>query len=258
MISTVRVEPSGRRRWAPIVPNFSPCVHTASPQPRSSALTSRRPGVGRQVEVELDPVGADQQVAHRAADEVQAVAGRGEPLGQRGQLVEDRGEAFGDHDAAEGYVATRSHRQRWRSRRRAATTRCGRRPRPRRPDHPSSGASGDDRRAGERAEHGRRARRQGVEVVAALEHRHAPPGRDERQGPRREQARSRRRSGRARSAGRRGGRRTRPRSAATSARSARPPGRRPRRRPAGRRRPSRPAAAGCSSSCPVRRRCRSR
>ena len=45
-------------------------------------------GVGAEVEVVAEP--AEQRVAHRTADQVQLVAGRGEPAAQ---LVGDRGDA---------------------------------------------------------------------------------------------------------------------------------------------------------------------
>ena len=142
VISTVRIVPSGRRRWAPIVPNRSPWVHTASPQPRSRALTSG--GRASVVRSKSCPtaVAADEQVADGATDEVQPVAGRGEPLGQRGQLLEDRGEAFGHHDAREGYVAVRRPRRWAISGHGAATRPPGRRRRPPAPGPPLLGASG--------------------------------------------------------------------------------------------------------------------
>ena len=73
-------------RRAPTVPNAMPVSHTASAQPSSSGEHRGRVRVGGEVEVGLlGP--AEQGVAHGAADQVELVAGRGEP-GR--ELVGDR------------------------------------------------------------------------------------------------------------------------------------------------------------------------
>ena len=232
-------------------------------------LDLRRAGVGGEVEVVAGRLDAEQEVADRPADEVEPVPGRGEALGQRRQLGEHGGEAGGDHAAgqARGEPARvrRAGRRgsvdvpaRWHGQ--TCGNQCARdagrrrRGRGRRCSAPRARTS----TPAQRAEHAGGAGRQGVEVVAALEHRQRPPGRHHRHRPARQQRVVAGASGRARSAGRRGGRRSRPRSAATSARTARRPARSPRRTRAGRRRRSRRPAAGRSASCRRRRRSRSR
>ena len=56
-----------------------------------------RPGVGGEVDVGPVEVEPEQQVSHDPADEVETVAGRGEPLGQRPRLVQDGPKPLGDH-----------------------------------------------------------------------------------------------------------------------------------------------------------------
>ena len=53
--------------------------------------------VGGGIEVVVVALVADQQVAHRATDQVQAMPGGSKPFGERGQLVEDRPKAVRDH-----------------------------------------------------------------------------------------------------------------------------------------------------------------
>ena len=58
------------------------------------------PGVGGEVEVETvdhGTIAGDEQVADRAADQVQAVPGRGETFGERGQLGQNGREAVRNH-----------------------------------------------------------------------------------------------------------------------------------------------------------------
>ena len=57
-------------------------------------------GVGGEVEVEVLARVVDQQVADAATDQVQAVPGGAEPVGERRQLGEHGGEAVGDHGPA--------------------------------------------------------------------------------------------------------------------------------------------------------------
>ena len=131
------------------------------------ALGLGRPGVGGAVVVAGD-VAPEQQVAHGPADEVELVAGGDEPLGERLQLGQHRGEAFGDH-----------------GRRRLGVD--DRRPQldvppppPPRPDRRWSAGSGRTSTPGQRAEGGRRRVGQRLEVVAALEEGHEPAGGHER------------------------------------------------------------------------------
>ena len=86
-------------RWAPIVPNFSPWVQIDVGPPVEAALDVGRAGVGGQVDVGVGRCGADEQVADGAADQVQVVSRRREPLGQRRQLGEQGREAVGGHDS---------------------------------------------------------------------------------------------------------------------------------------------------------------
>jgi hypothetical protein len=58
----------------------------------------RRAGIGGQVDVEVTSPGADQQVTHGAANEVETMTRGREPLGQRRQLGEHGREAVGDHE----------------------------------------------------------------------------------------------------------------------------------------------------------------
>jgi hypothetical protein len=69
-----------------------------APQQRLDLVGS---GGRRQVAVVRRIGDAEQQVTDRTADEVQPVPGGGEALGERRQLVEDRGEASGDHGPRE-------------------------------------------------------------------------------------------------------------------------------------------------------------
>ena len=58
------------------------------------------PSVGREVEVETvdhGTIAGDEQVADRAADQVQVVPGRGETFGERGQLGQNGLEAVRNH-----------------------------------------------------------------------------------------------------------------------------------------------------------------
>ena len=73
---------------APIVPNSRPVSQIASAQPLTSGERLLGVGVGAEVEVVAEP--AEQRVAHRAADQVQLVAGGGEPAAE---LVGDGGDA---------------------------------------------------------------------------------------------------------------------------------------------------------------------
>ena len=83
-----------------MVPKRSPCSQIACAQPSRQRLHLRRPSVGGQVEVELVGGLAEQQVAHRAADEIELVTAGSKALSQRGELGEHGGEAFRDHRGA--------------------------------------------------------------------------------------------------------------------------------------------------------------
>ena len=63
-----------------------------------AALDLRRAGVGGQIEIEVVAPRRDEQVAHRAADEIQPVSGIAEPSRERRQLAQDGRQTFGDHD----------------------------------------------------------------------------------------------------------------------------------------------------------------
>ncbi len=58
-----------------------------------------RTGVGGQVEIEVVAPRPDEQVADRAANEVQAMAGLAESCSERGQLVQHGQQTFGNHGA---------------------------------------------------------------------------------------------------------------------------------------------------------------
>ena len=73
---------------APIVPNSRPVSQIASAQPSMIAQRLLGLGVGGEVQVVAEP--AEQRVAHRAADQVQLVPGRGEPAAE---FVGDGGDA---------------------------------------------------------------------------------------------------------------------------------------------------------------------
>ena len=87
------------RRAAPMVPNSRPVSQVASAHPCSSFERLVGVRVGGEVEVVAEP--AEQRVAHRTADQVQLVAGGGEPAAE---LVGDRRDPqqFGDGAALGG------------------------------------------------------------------------------------------------------------------------------------------------------------
>ncbi len=68
--------------------------------PFETRLDVRRTGIGGQVEVVVGPPAVDEQVTHGAADQVQAMPGRPETLGDRIELAQDGGEALGDHSTS--------------------------------------------------------------------------------------------------------------------------------------------------------------
>ena len=82
-------------RAAPIVPNSAPVVQIASAQPSRIASVSSGRALGGEVEIVAEL--AEQGVAHRAADEVQFVAGGGEA---HTDFVGDRGDAHQLRDGA--------------------------------------------------------------------------------------------------------------------------------------------------------------
>jgi hypothetical protein len=57
-------------------------------------------GIGREVEVACGGQPAQHEVAHDAPNQVDRVARRGEAIGQRPDVVEDRPQPLGDHVAS--------------------------------------------------------------------------------------------------------------------------------------------------------------
>ena len=185
------------------MPKRSPCVQIASAQPARHALISAgRASVVKSKSGRRRCV-ADQQVADRAADEVQPVAGRGEPLGEWGELVEDRPETIRDHNQP---CCCQWSRSRHRPRREPGPADVGR------STSPGVRTAATSRHSGELAHHLGRAVGQRVEVVAALEHHQRPPRGHQREHAPRSAAHSRRRpEPELGERDRRGGRRSRPR-----------------------------------------------
>ena len=63
-------------------------------------LDLRRTSVGGQIQIEVGPATVDEQIADRAADQIQLVPRCAKPLGDRVELAQDGGESLGDHTAS--------------------------------------------------------------------------------------------------------------------------------------------------------------